>query len=185
MGPPMAGRAVLAGAARADRQRGGEAIRVEVAGAEVRVEHPRALQVEVHVDLPREAHAAVHLGRGLAVRDRGLARQQLRGRRSRGRGPRDRVRRGAHRPRRPRPARPRCARSMSAQRCLIAWNDADRPVELLALLRVRDRQLGAAVGDARAANAAVSTAPAPLPVRRRRTSIGVAGGQRRRRARPV
>src|ERR1700753_3730123 len=38
---------------------------VLVAGPEMRVEQPRALQVEVHVDLPREAHAAVHLRRGL------------------------------------------------------------------------------------------------------------------------
>ena len=45
--------------------------------AEVGVEHPRPLQVEVHVDLPREAHAAVHLRRRLAVRDRGLAREHL------------------------------------------------------------------------------------------------------------
>ena len=44
----------------------------------MRVEHARPLQVEVHVDLPREPHAAVHLHRGLAVHDRGFARERLR-----------------------------------------------------------------------------------------------------------
>src|SRR4051812_49418956 len=50
---------------------------VAVAAPEVRLEHPRALQVEVHVDLPREAHAAEHLRGGLAVGDRGVAGDDL------------------------------------------------------------------------------------------------------------
>src|SRR4051812_43185904 len=55
----------------------GDAVGVRVSAPEVRVEHPRALEVEVNVDLPGEAHPTEDLGCRLAVHDRGFAREKL------------------------------------------------------------------------------------------------------------
>ena len=63
---------------RARGQLGGDDVGVMVPTAEVRLQHPRPLQVEVHVDLPREAHAAEDLRGGPTVAHRGLAREELR-----------------------------------------------------------------------------------------------------------
>src|SRR3954465_8570645 len=49
-----------------------------VGRAEMRVEHPRTLQEEMHVDFPREPHAAVYLRRRLPVHDRRFAAEKLR-----------------------------------------------------------------------------------------------------------
>src|SRR5207248_11661200 len=66
----------------------GHALGLHVGRAEDRVEDAGPLQVEVGVDIPREAHAAVDLDTGLAVDERGLAGDEL--------GPRHRPGRVAH-----------------------------------------------------------------------------------------
>ena len=113
------------------------------------IEHPRAFQVEVHVDLPREAHAAEHLRRGLAVGDRGLARHHLGAGNPRSRSVGSEIDVVEMRARRvDGRARDLGAHEHVGAQVLDRLERADRAVELHPLLRVRDRQLGAAVGQA-------------------------------------
>ncbi len=101
----------------------------------------------MHVDLPREAHAAEHLGRGLAVRDRGVAGHDLGAVDEPVRSCPRRPPRRAPRPRcTPRPARPRCASSMSASMCLIAWNPPIGRSNCTRSFAYVDGELGQAVG---------------------------------------
>ena len=155
----------------------------------MRIEHPRAFQVEVHVDLPREAHAAEHLHRRLPVGDRGLARQRL--------GPGDPaveaglVRIVEVRARAYTAARATSVRtSMSAHRCLIAWNRRSAGRTARAPSRTRRR---ARCSGRRARVAAAVKAPRPrraTPERSASTStpppgvstraMGVSGSERPR-----
>ena len=160
----------------ASGHRRGDRVGVVVAGAVVRLQHPRALQEQVDVDLPGEAHAAEDLGAAPAVQHRGLTRQERRGAdraiELAGLGIVEHTRRRVDGDAR----QLRAHRHVGAE-VLHRLERADRPVELAALLRVVDGQLGESVGHPDAVRRGEERALASQHLGR---SVGTSGRRRDR-----